>query len=309
MTYSVGGKIQAVDFNGFVSTNSPNFNNIWSTGSGDSGYGQAAISTVNIGDKVTAPNYWNTLISRITSTAAHQGTAITAITPPVTGNKVAFLSALSSNLNAINSGRLNCATVSTDITSSGTRSSNWGTAVGIPSVTSTISVTFAGANQARYFFNAGGTILVSMSKSAGSGLPEDTSWITLCSNMGTIGLPAVNTAQSLAGSGYSGLTKFGGGGSAPAIYTRNGFYQLTTTPTIYYRQFSNSTAYTNDYIQLSYSYSGTTVTISVTFLDTSSYFPNTVTGSLTVTATARQPETTNIANSWGTPSVSVSAPA
>jgi hypothetical protein len=148
-----------------------------------------------------------------------------------------------------------------------------------------------------------------MSKTAGSGLPEDTAWITLCSNMGTIGLPAVNTAQSLAGSSYSGLTKFGGGGSAPTIYTRIGFYQLNTTPTVYYRQFSNSTAYTNDYIQLAYSYSGTTVTISVTFLDTSSYYPNLVGGSLTVTATARQPETTNITNSWGTPSVSVTAPA
>lgn len=183
MTYSTGGKIQSSDFNGFVSTNSPNFNNIWSTGSGDSGYGQTAISTVVVGGKITAANFWNALVSRITSTAAHQGTAITAITAPVAGNKVAFLSALSSNLNAINSGRLNCATVSTDITSSGTRGANWGTAVGIPSITSTISVTFASADQARYFFNAGGTILVSMSKTAGSGLPEDTAWITLCSNM------------------------------------------------------------------------------------------------------------------------------
>ena len=39
MTYSSGGLIEAADFNGFVSTGSPNINNIWSTGSTDSGWG------------------------------------------------------------------------------------------------------------------------------------------------------------------------------------------------------------------------------------------------------------------------------
>jgi hypothetical protein len=45
------------------------------------------------------------------------------------------------------------------------------------------------------------------------------------------------------------------------------------------------------------------------FVDTSTFFANTVNGSLQVTATARQPESTNISNSWGVPTVSVTAPA
>ena len=43
MTYTSGGLIQATDYNGFVSTTSgANVNNVWSTGSGDAGWGQSA---------------------------------------------------------------------------------------------------------------------------------------------------------------------------------------------------------------------------------------------------------------------------
>jgi hypothetical protein len=309
MTYSSGGKIQATDYNGFVSTGVPNFNNIWSTGSTNSGYGQTALATVSAGNKVTATNFWNSLVANIASSAAHQGTTITAITPPVAGNKVAFLSALSTNLGAINTGRLNCSAVGTDITGSGTRTTAWGTGQSIPSVTSTVTVTFASANAARYFFNAGGQILVSTNKTTGSGTPEDVAWINLCADIGTIGLPAVSTAQTLVAASYTGLTKFGGGGSAPVTYVRNGFYDLTSTPTIYFKQFGNTGVYTSDYIQILYSVSGAVVTISGVFLDTSSFFANTVTGNLTVTAIARPPSTTNLTNSWGTPTVNVTAPA
>jgi hypothetical protein len=309
MTYSAGGKVQATDYNGFASTGTPNFNNIWATGSGNSGYGQTALATVTAGQKVTATNYWNALVANITASASHQGTTITAITPPVGGDKVAFLSALSTNLSAINGGRLNCSAVGTDITGSGTRTTAWGTGQSIPSVTSTITVTFASAAAARYFFNAGGQILVSTNKTTGSGTPEDVAWINLCSDIGTIGLPAVSTAQTLVAASYTGLTKFGGGGATPVTYVRNGFYDLTATPTAYFKQFGNTGVYTSDYIEISYSYSGSVVTISVTFLDTSSFFANTVTGNLTVTAIARPPSTTYLTNSWGTPTVNVTAPA
>jgi hypothetical protein len=58
------------------------------------------------------------------------------------------------------------------------------------------------------------------------------------------------------------------------------------------------------------SVSSNIVTISVIFTDVSSgTAADTVTGSLTVTATARPPSTVNIANSWGTPTVAVTAPA
>lgn len=309
MTYSAGGKIQATDLNGFVSTNTPNFNNIWSTGSSDSGYGQSALSTVTAGNKVNA-DPWASLITNIANAASHQGTSITAITPVVAGNKISYLSALSSNLTAVNNGRLNVAAVGTDITGSATRTTNWGTAVSVPTVTSTITVTFASANAARYFFNTGGTIRVSCSRSGGAGNPQDLAWTDLCTNIGTLALPATSSSQTIVGVGYTGLTKIGGGGSSPTTYIRNGFYQLTGTPTLYFQQYSNTGVYTGDNIQLSYSTNSTVVTITVLFTDVSSgTAADTVTGNLTVTAVVRPSETTYISNSWGTPSVSVSAPA
>jgi hypothetical protein len=305
MTYAQGGLIEATDLNGFVSTGSPNFNNIWATGSGDAGYGQTAVSTVTAGTVVSF-NPWNTLITNMASAAAHQGTTITAITPPVTGNLVAYLSALSTNLASINTNRLNAAAVGTDITTTGTRTASWGNNLSIPTVTSTITVTFASAAQARYFFNTGGAVLVSCSRTLGVGSPEDLSWTDLCNAVGSLGLPAVSTSQTIAAASYTGLTKFSGSGT-PSTYTRSGYYNLTGTPAILFKQYSIATAYTSDYIQLSYSTTATVLTITVQFTDSHTSSP--VTGSLSVTAIARPSETTNITNSWGTPVVAVSAPA
>lgn len=309
MTYSTGGKVEATDYNTFASTGVPNLNNIWATGSTNSGYGQTALATVTAGTKVLA-NPWAGLINAIASSAAHQGSTITAVTPVVAGDKIAFINAISSNLTTINNNRLNAAATGTDITNSATRTTAWGPAQGITTLNSTITVTFASADQARYFFNAGGTIRVSCSRSGGSVLPANTAWTNLCSNIGTLALPAVNTAQTIAATSFNGLTKLGGGGTAPDIYVRNGFYQLTGTSTVLFRQFSDEGVYTNDNIQLLYSASSTVVTIVVRFTDTESGLPSDfVDGNLTVTAVAKPPSTTNLTNSWGTPVVAVTAPA
>lgn len=308
MTYALGGLIQATDLNGFVSTNNPNFNNIWSTGSSDAGYGQTAVSTVAAGTIVSF-NPWNTLITNMASVAAHQGTTITAITSPVSGNTVAYLSALSTNLTSITNGRLNAAAVGTDITTTGTRTTDWGTAVSIPVVTSTITVTFASADAARYFFNAGGTLRISCSRTLGLGNPQDLAWTQLCTDTGTLALPAVSTSQTIAGTNFTGFTKIGGAGT-PTTYVRNGYYNLTGTPTTYFRQYSTSVIYSGDNLEMNLSVSSNIVTIRVVFTDVSSgTAADTVTGSLNVTAIARPPSTTNITNSWGTPTVSVTAPA
>ena len=307
MTYSAGGLIQAADFNAILNSNTPNFNGIWSAGSGSSGYGQTAIGSV-VATAPVAASSWNSLITNMAKTATHQGSTITALTPPVAGNRINYLAAIATNMTTLNTNRLNCAAVGTDITNSATRVAPWGSGQGIPTITSTITVVFSSNATARYFFNAGGSILVSASNSGASG-GEDIAWNNLCTDIGTIGLPAVNTAQTLAAASYQGLTKFGGGGTAPITYIRSGFYNLGASTTLF-RQYSNYSVYTNDYINIAYAYNGTgTVTITMQFVDTSTFFANTVNGSLQVTATARQPESTNISNSWGAPTVNVTAPA
>ena len=305
MTYAQRGLIQATDYNTFVSTGSPNLNNIWSTGSANSGYGQSVIPTVSSGDTIYATE-WDKLVNFTSNSALHQGSSITSVTAPPVGNIVAYISALSTNLVTINNNRLNAAAVGTDIVSIGTRTANWGANVSLGTITSTVTVTFASTNQARYYFNAGGAVLLNCSRSGGSGNSEDVAWTTLCTSVGSLGLPAANVAQSIASASYIGLTKFGGAGT-PTIYTRSGFYNLTGTPSILFKQYSTgSYAYTSDYIQLSYSATGTVLTITVQFTDTNSNSP--ITGNLSVTAIARQPESIHLTNSWGTPTVAVSTP-
>ena len=308
MTYSAGGLIQAADFNAILNSNTPNFNSIWSTGVSSNGYGQTAIGVVATNALVAAPA-WNSLITNMAKSATHQGSTITALTPPVAGDRIDYLAAIATNMTTLNTNRLNCAAVGTDITNSATRVAPWGSGQGIPTITSTITIVFSSGSNARYFFNAGGSILISAATIGGSGYPENLAWQNLCTDIGTIGLPAVSTTQSLGGVSYTGLTKFGGGGSAPTIYVRNGFYNLVGTPATFFRQYSNYSVYTNDYINITYERLAGTVTITMQFVDTNTFFANTVDSQLRVTATARQPETTNIANSWGTPTVNVTAPA
>jgi hypothetical protein len=309
MTYAVGGLIQAADYNGFVSTATPNLNNIWSTGSGSSGYGQPALASVNVGDTI-ASNSWSSLITAISSAAAQQGTAITSVTPPTSGGLIQFYAALQNNLNAISAGQLNAAAVGTDITQTGSRTGNWGGALGIGVLTSTVTVTFGNANQARYFFNAGGTIRISCSRTGAIVTPQDTAWGDLCTNIGTLALPAVNTAQLINGTTLTGFTKIGGGGASPDIYVRPGYYQLTGTSQLLFRQLSSAGVYASDNIEISSSATATSVTFTVRFNDsTDGGSPDTVTGTMSVTATARTPSTTNLVNTWGTPTVTVSNPA
>ena len=81
MTYSVGGLIQATDYNGFADTTAGgNVNVMWGTGTGDAGYGQSTtLSTVSAGGTVTATQ-WADLVNRIQSIANHTGVSITSRT-------------------------------------------------------------------------------------------------------------------------------------------------------------------------------------------------------------------------------------
>lgn len=307
MTYAQYGQILVTDFNGFVSTGTPNFNGVWNTL-----YGQTALSTVTAYTNIGATP-WASLINGIANAASHQGTTVTSVTPPVNGNIIAYISALSTNLNAISATAnvYNTVGTGTDITNTGTRTTNWGVDAGAPTVTSTITVTFGSAAEAQYFFNLGGTVRVNCSRSGGAGNADDVSWSTLCTDIGTIGLPGYSTAQNIAGSSYLGLTKIGGGGTTPFIYSRTGYVGVTGTSTTLFKQYSSTTPYDpSQFIEIAYSTTATVLTITVTFTDGSTApSGGTVTGDLSVTGVVRPPSSTGITPTWGTPTVNVTAPA
>lgn len=230
MTYSSGGLIQATDYNGFVATTSgANLNDIWSTGSGDKGWGQTALGQVSVGGTVTATN-WASLVNNLSSAGSQTNTTLTSRTAPVTGDTVSILSNLNTDLTNVTTNRGNAA-------ASGTTSSTWtgsiakttatGSGTAAWTITWTQTVTFADANSARYFWNAGGLVRLDMSKTS-TGTDSDADWNTFVGTVGTLYVSGrVNSAaQTIAGTSYTGFTRVGGSGTPSPFATTTGWYTL-----------------------------------------------------------------------------------
>jgi hypothetical protein len=187
MAYSTGSVILDDDYNIFATGNAAgtgdnnvaNVNTVWGIGNTDKGYGQTTLpvlSAVTAGATVTATQ-WATMLNRISSAASQQGSSITPIVNPVAGNTISAYAALSTNITTIFNNRLNCAAVGTSITSGGavSRSTSW-----TSSVVFTQTFTFASGDAARYFFNSGGRITLSYSRTGGSSNDQNTAISNLC---------------------------------------------------------------------------------------------------------------------------------
>ena len=274
MTYTSGGLIEATDYNTFVSTGSPNINNIWSTGSGDSGWGQTAISTVSAGANVTATS-WATMVNNLASMGNQTNTTITSRTAPTAGTLIQILANVSTDINSCNTNRGNAA-------ASGTTSSTWtgstaktaatAAASGGWTITFTHTVTFGSADQARYFWNAGGLVRLDMSKTS-TGTDKDPDWNTFVGTVGTLYMSGrVNSAaQTIAGTSYTGFTRSGGSGTPSPNLTTTGWYTLgagAAATTMW--QLTNGTApYTSDYIRITAAVNAarTVLTLVTTWVD------------------------------------------
>jgi hypothetical protein len=264
MTYSTGGLIQASDYNTFQT----NLNSVWSTGTGDSGWGQTAISAVSTGGVVTATN-WATLVNNLSVTGSQSTTTITARTAPVTGNIVAILANVSADISSCTTNRGNATSSGAEVGyASGTTSKTTATGSGQTTwtITFTHTVTFPSANQARYFWNAGGRVRLQFGKSS-TGTDIDPDWNTFAGFPGSIYITGrVNSAaQTIAGVSYTGTTRIGGtGGTETTLATTTGWYQLTgVAATIF--QLNNATApYTGEYIRTTAAQTSSTVLTLVT---------------------------------------------
>jgi len=329
MTYSTGGTIQATDYNGFANdTGGANVNGVWGTGSGDRGWGQTALGTVSASGTVTATQ-WADLVNRISSMGSQTGTSITARSAPTAGQTISVLSAISTDLTNITTNRGSAAASGTVINSwTGTASSTGGYAKNGSgwTITFTQTVTFGSADQARYFWNAGGLIRLDMSKTS-TGADKDPDWNTLAGQVGTIWFSGrVNgAAQTIAGTSYTGTTRTGGtGGTQTTLATTTGWYSLTAgaaATTIF--QLNDATSpYSGDYIRITAAKSAdsTSVVFTTTWVDNGSGSDNSISGGTAtnssfssfgtapaVIARVVTPSTTYLSNTWGTPSVALTA--
>ena len=267
MTYSSGGLIQATDYNGFASTTAnANVNDLWGTGASDKGWGETALSTVSAAGVVTATN-WASLVNTISSMGSQTGTTITARTAPVTGNLIQILAALNTDLTNITTNRANAVAVGTQFTAyTGTNSKTAATSGATWSITFVNTVTFASANAARFFFNGGGLIKIDVSKTA-TGALGDPEWNDLANTLcGDIFISGIAAAHTIAGVSRTGVTKTGGTGTPTTLATTLGFYNLTTSDQVIYKQFADTAPYTRNFIQHSAKTAGSGTQVVITTL-------------------------------------------
>lgn len=267
MTYSSGGLIQATDYNGFASTTAnANVNDLWATGATDKGWGETALGTVSAAGVVTATN-WASLVNTISSMGSQTGTSITARTAPVTGNLIQILAALNTDLTNITTNRANAVAVGTQFTAyTGTNSKTAATSGATWSITFVNTVTFASANAARFFFNGGGLIKIDVSKTA-TGALGDPEWNDLANTLcGDIFISGIAAAHTIAGVSRTGVTKTGGTGTPTTLATTLGFYNLTTSDQVIYKQFADTAPYTSNFIQHSAKTAGSGTQVVITTL-------------------------------------------
>ena len=306
MTYSAGNTIIDDDYNIFATGNAAgsgdnnvaNINTVWGSGTGDKGYGQSStLAAVSAGNTVQATS-WANLIARNTSLANHQGSSITAITQPTAGNTIAAYTALSTNITTTFNNRNNAAGSGSDSTVNSVSTSGWNN-----SSTLSKTFTFSSENAKRYFFNAGGMIRLSWSRSGGTSSTQNTTWSNLLTASGTLVLTGAAASKSIAGTSYTGLTKIGGSGSPTTLVTTEGAYALNGTPSLNFKQVPSSPYGANE-IEVSYSTSATVITI---YTDLSDDYappdpasPDLIDGTLSQVSTIRYPSTTYLSDTWGT---------
>jgi hypothetical protein len=178
-------------------------------------------------------------------------------------------------------------TATTDTTA--TRSTSW-----VNSLTQVTTWTFADAASCRAYFNGGGALGVSASRSGGHTRPQNTSWTNLLNAIGDVFI-------------YHNTTTAGAGTLAGL-----GFYNLTTTFQQMVIYFGGATNYTSDHIRVRARVNSTTAPTEViieTYLEDAgdNVIDDNVDGTLTINARRNRPDASGSGFTFATPSVSAAA--
>lgn len=219
MAYTAGDIIAADDLNGFMNV----IDTVWGVGFSTRGYGQGDLFTQVTTGTIINGTSWQTILPRITILGMHQQNTphpgIPLTSSFNSGNIIEALNVGGTNkdlpaaVTSIDTNRLtaHASSVTTFSGTSSSRSTSWGDSGQV--LTHEITVTFNNVNDARYFFNSGGLISFTASRSGGSTSAANTNWTTLLSDLGIIRF------------GYANTTLTGSAGVGEAI----GYYNLTTS--------------------------------------------------------------------------------
>lgn len=318
MSYSSGGTIQANDYNNLAwggnttGTYSPTIKNIayvMGIGNGIRGYGQTitAIDVVAGAGTVTATQ-WAGLVHTLNKALGHQGATLLANGSNIgitAGATITAFANVASSVTDINTNANVAGSSGTTTTGSSlTTSVSWGDSNNSQSTNWTRTATFASADQARYFFNAGGYLSVVLTATSNNGTGRSADIVTMLqTNTGTFLVKNANCTP-----------RTGTGGTVNSSSSTLGYWALTTSNQTMLDLNSANAAYeyqstklqiklkTNG-VQGSNSDNGTIITFDFTLSDTAqtnSNFNDVVNVTATVRVDVVYPETTYLSNSWGT---------
>ena len=205
MAYVAGDTILDDEYNTFVtSTNPIGINHIMGTGATVYGLGQTELAGVAAGDggnTITAAS-WNALLTAMDNIGDHTNDSLTARTQVAAGDTIAIKAAIAADLVSlaaeVAAGSVNATAISAGSELQSSVAS--GTYVGSHTVEHT--VTFANANNMRFFFNAGGKIRVNLTRNGNGGgakTAKDDSVDELIAAMGNFDIASVQSTRSGSG--------------------------------------------------------------------------------------------------------------
>ena len=242
MAYTAGDTILDDEYNGFLNNTASPFgiNHIFGTGSGAYGLGQTGLSTVAAGNTITAAQ-WNSLFTAMDNTANHTNDTITSTSARSAGDPIAVIAALSADLDTLAASVAAGCPNATAITTSAALRTSTSSTRWAGSHTVEQSVTFSNANEARWFFNAGGKIQINVSRSGNGGssaTSKDSSVDQLITGLGDFKFGSVASTRS---------------GSTETVTTNGlaiGFHDLTTSYQTILRLTQDSGTYTTMYFDI-----------------------------------------------------------
>ena len=251
MAIGSGNLILAADYNSIQSAVS----NVLGTGSGDIGYGQAITSAqVVLNSLITAQHMIN-LKTDLDKIAFHQNNAASSAPAISVGGTIlaSDWANYNTSITNLNSTRLTLSASQSTTTENlvAPTFSNWNA-----TRTHVVTITFADANAARYFFNTGSEIRIKPSQSGqASTTTKGGRWNSLFAATGTLKISAHSTSRT--GTGYT-----------PTIASSVGWYELTSSNQRIYNIIDTGTYSGNDLdVYANKNVAGTVLTVTINFND------------------------------------------
>jgi hypothetical protein len=284
-----GNKIRAADYNIIQYW----AERILGTGDGQYGYGQNVLSNQVSTDDIITASQWDNLRLDLLRVRQHQtgvdetGNLTDVTTSTVVAEAIRQQYGQVATLGVTNKFTCHPTQGTVEVVQTKTRTTSWD-----DYVRHYVQVTFASANQARYYFNAGGEFRFTASRSGGTTTGASGTlnavFTNILNEMGTVTMNHGSTTSS---------------GQTPKILEGGGFFNLTTDYQLVYRKRVNNPYYSYTYGSIALTYysieakldsTGAIITFKITFQSDSASATTLVDGNLTSTVQSFRPTGTNV---------------